>query len=550
MEIQKNDIHVTSHVARDLLQSAGLFTKDKFVVWEYVSNGLQYVDHGVAPMVKVTIDNKSSRILIKDNGRGMNWEGLNNFFVMHGENQDRVHGRPGRGYFGTGKSAAFGIANCLRVTTIRNNKRSKLELHRSEIEAQISGHKIPVRILEKEVDCQEVNGTLIEIEEIQIKSVNQREVINYIERHLSQWNKGVKVFVNNHLCQYHEPSVAEEFFFRPDSALVNLLGEVELIIKVAHSPLDEDLRGVAVYSNGVWHETTLAGNEKEMTQYIFGEIDVPKLDEDNSPIRPFNVSRTMRLNTENELVRSIHAFIFQNIETVRQQLVEAEKKRKSDEISRRLARQADEIARIINEDFGAFRNQIAKARAKAAGQNDEYSTQDFDKIPTIHGEEITFGTDLPGIIVIPDGNIGANGNNASNGSTPRTLSPEVEPDESGNNLASFAEESATTRKPRGGFQIQYKNMGVNEFRAKYVKSERTIYINLDHPQLVSAMSNRNVEDLVFKRLAYEVAFTEYAIALASEMADHEAYLDVFEPISDIRETINRIVKRAASLYAE
>ncbi len=33
-----NQLFVKSHVARDLLQSAGLFKTDKLVIWEYVSN--------------------------------------------------------------------------------------------------------------------------------------------------------------------------------------------------------------------------------------------------------------------------------------------------------------------------------------------------------------------------------------------------------------------------------------------------------------------------------------------------------------------------------
>jgi hypothetical protein len=35
---------VTSHVGRDLLQSAAVFKHEHTVVWEYVSNGLQYVE--------------------------------------------------------------------------------------------------------------------------------------------------------------------------------------------------------------------------------------------------------------------------------------------------------------------------------------------------------------------------------------------------------------------------------------------------------------------------------------------------------------------------
>jgi hypothetical protein len=46
MSTTTDQIYVKSHVARDLLQSAGLFKTDKLVVWEYVSNGLQYVNPG------------------------------------------------------------------------------------------------------------------------------------------------------------------------------------------------------------------------------------------------------------------------------------------------------------------------------------------------------------------------------------------------------------------------------------------------------------------------------------------------------------------------
>ena len=95
MPRQNDGIYVRSHVARDLLQSASLFKTDKLVVWEYVSNGLQYVDSGTNPVVRVTLDSKKKRITFVDNGRGMDIAGLKNFFVMHGENVDRKQGRVG-----------------------------------------------------------------------------------------------------------------------------------------------------------------------------------------------------------------------------------------------------------------------------------------------------------------------------------------------------------------------------------------------------------------------------------------------------------------------
>src|SRR6266536_2620661 len=145
------DLKVTSHVGRDLLQSAALFKHEHSVVWEYVSNGLEYVDPGVSPIVKVAVDSKSHRITIRDNGRGMSFSDLHRYFQMHAENIDRKRGKPGRGLFGTGKSAAFGIANLLRVTTARGGKRSCVELIRSAIEAPGGDDSVPVGIIARDV---------------------------------------------------------------------------------------------------------------------------------------------------------------------------------------------------------------------------------------------------------------------------------------------------------------------------------------------------------------------------------------------------------------
>jgi len=118
---------------------------------EYVSNGLQYIDHGTSPLVKVILDSKRKVIRIADNGRGMDWAGIQNFFVMHGENIDRKEGRAGRGRYGTGKSAAFGIADLLRITTVRKGKKFDVELFRSDIEKISSGEPIPVRTTQRGV---------------------------------------------------------------------------------------------------------------------------------------------------------------------------------------------------------------------------------------------------------------------------------------------------------------------------------------------------------------------------------------------------------------
>jgi hypothetical protein len=546
-------LYVKSHVSRDLLQSAGLFKTDRLVVWEYVSNGLQYVGAGTNPFVRVSLDSKRSRIAIQDNGRGMDWAGLQNFFMMHGENLDRKEGRPGRGMFGTGKSAAFGIADLMKITTVRNGRRSKVELCRVDIEKMSSEDPVPVRVLEKEKVANEPNGTLVEIESVHLRSLDQAAIIHYIERHLARWPKNATVFVNNHECEFSEPPVSTEHQFVPEEELKQLLGDVELVIKVSKSPLEEDLRGVAIFSNGVWHETTLAGSEgREMCQYIFGEIDIPRLDEDKSPIRPLDITRSMHLNPENNLVRAIHAFIGTKVEEVRRLLVDAEKKRKAEEDSKKLAEQAAEIARVINEDFEAYRQRVAKARAKVQGRSD------FSKNAPSGGDQeddLLFGTVLPAKVISIVGGPGRDGPEKDVDRGPTDESPALNPvversEDESVKTGKPAGNVGNKRKPAGGFHVRFKDMGEDSPRAEYFSEERTIFINLEHPQLAAARGARPIDDPVFRRLAYEVAFTEYAIALAQELAKRGEYLDPSDPPVEIRSTVNRIARKGAHLYAE
>src|SRR5262249_13033525 len=137
-------IRVTSHVGRDLLASAASFKTEAAVIWEYVANSLQYVDRGVSPRVQVQIDPRNKEIKISDNGRGMTATDLNHFFQMHGENRERRAGRGGRGKFGTGKSAAFGISRALSVDTVRSGLRNVVQLSRADVDAS-DGQSIPVK---------------------------------------------------------------------------------------------------------------------------------------------------------------------------------------------------------------------------------------------------------------------------------------------------------------------------------------------------------------------------------------------------------------------
>jgi hypothetical protein len=80
----------------------------------------------------------------------------------------------------------------------------------------------------------------------------------------------------------------------------------------------------------------------------------------------------------------------------------------------------------------------------------------------------------------------------------------------------------------------------------YLINERTITINLDHPQVAAAYQIGGVSDPAFVRLTAEIAIAEYAIALTTELLDTYTFPE--EAVFDTHETIDRVSRRFASFY--
>ena len=540
------DLVVTSNVGRDLLQASQHFKSDRTVVWEYVANSLQYTNAGIPPEVVIAINERRKRITIADNGEGMRLSGLEHFFQMHGENLERAEGRIGRGMFGTGKSAAFGIADELVVATVRNGKKTRVRLHRNDVVRATDGDPIPIQVMESEVSTGEPNGTVIEISDIHLKKLDRAGVISYIERNLSHYPRDVSVFVDHHQCEFRQPDTAEEHSFEPEGDIARELGAgVQLYVRVAKGPLDEELRGIQVFSYANWHETTLAGAEgKPMSEYLFGEVDIPALEEFEGPIPPFDNTRSGRLNPENAIVAALYRFIGPNVDGVRRQLVTRERERARTEEARLLAQQAEKISEILSEDFAEFRMKLRRVSSAVTGRD---MGKKFEPLAGDEEDTWTEGGEHP---AVPAQTGDAQGEPGSGGTgddqPPEFLKPVVpDPDGSTSGSPKGGDEPSKKRRPRGGLTIKYQNVGEGQSRGKYVLDTRTITINLDHPQVAAAYSLGGPDDISFLRFTAEIATSEYAIALATELA--ETYTIADEAIFDIHDTVDRISRRFADL---
>lgn len=197
-----------------------------------------------------------------------------------------------------------------------------------------------------------------------------------------------------------------------------------------------------------------------MSEFIYGEIDVPALEEDKSVPPAFDASRSIRLNSENKVVREIYDFVGPNIEIVRKKLVEESKHEKASEEARRLSDEASKIENIINKDFDSFRTKLQKAKqAVASGGFDPQE----DSVPGgIVGDDdfLYGGTESADILEVngsDGGRIGENGHTIKN-ELPRRLNPIVAPNDEGISAGHHSPKVPKT-KPRGGSKFRFITQG-------------------------------------------------------------------------------------------
>ena len=129
------------------------------------------------------------------------------------------------------------------------------------------------------------------------------------------------------------------------------------------------------------------------------------------------------------------------------------------------------------------------------------------------------------------------------------IPPRGEPDPNGPDTVDPAGGAAKRqRRPQGGFRVEYKNLGKNEDRSRYDSSALAILINLDHCVVAAALGGGRVEDPAFRRLSYEIAFSEYAMGLGYEVLKHDPNIPADDLLYEVRDSLNRVAASAAVLY--
>ena len=565
--MRSQPIQVTSHVARDFLQNAAYFNTMPKLIWEYVANSLDAARDGI-PIV-IDVEMTRNHAIITDNGRGMSRGELNSFFQMHGENTQRKRGRRVRGRFGTGKCAAFGLANCLRIDTSQAGLRNIVELQREDIERAQSGDAFPVHsvVVDQPTDGHE--GTVVEIRRFNIKRVSVNSVISYIERHLSRYRQRARVTVNGHECKFKEPPFIERLERFPPTDVAEHVGEVRLVVKLSPVPLNDDLRGIDILAYGIWHGTTLAGIEKrEFASYMFGHVDVPILEDGEWPIPAFDNTRNNMLNPQNPVVAELLDWLSDELERIRVYAIERERARQDSEAARQLAKQARRISRILNDDFMQQELELELARrvTRRSGRKsarellDEPQNLRTGNGPTPREQmevEPSYGDGAPlwdrWVLELSAGDETTRWGQTVSAFDSETLD---NPDGRDDPFVSsptpppgprreVEQRQDPPKKRRPVFHIDFENVTADSPRSRYDSDAKTIVINLDHPQVASALEagGGDADSREFLGICYEIITVEYALAIPHEKLEKGELDDAGDALFDVRDTINRVGRR-------
>ena len=140
-----------------------LYTESVELLRELVNNAYD------ADATEVHVELSPDKIVVRDNGTGMDLEGLKQYFII-GSDEKIVHSRSPRfgrvriGQFGIGKFASLAAANRFEVITQQKKFAARVIFDKKEWQTKKDAWQLPLEILEP--DPQRGDGTTVILTEL------------------------------------------------------------------------------------------------------------------------------------------------------------------------------------------------------------------------------------------------------------------------------------------------------------------------------------------------------------------------------------------------
>jgi len=523
----KNRKEVAGHRLRDLkftvatrmLDHIGvsMYSKYQKAVSELVVNGYD----ADANYVSVKIQPGQDRIIIDDNGSGMNEYDIREGYMFLGSAQKRatihtpIFHRLPIGNKGIGKLAGFGIARRIEVRTTKGEKTLEFYLDREELEKSERMGKLKEPILDrasmqiKEFDAKgQPSGTIVTLKKLRPECgrIDVDKVIAHLAHELPL-GKDFKVIVNGHPCQPKDiPAKRRITVDHTDAVCGHISGEIIVATKMLKTP------GVFTTVRGrVVGEPSLFGLSPTSFTYhvgdlIAGSVEVANFDSEY-PTDEIPVIKTDREGFVETHPKYVAYYNYMNT-LLTDICKEEEKKHKEKEEAEKKAK-VDEAIRQVVEDFNAY-DELLKRKARLRSP--------------IKGTKKDNGKK----VLRPDLQIETKrrlGRRRKHTPIPPNLMKEIR--------AILG--SGRLRFRNQTYEIKQHALGVDWPECDIIQQKSLILINLDHPAYEQGIKEYSTEIVVFR-----------AIAARFAMQESESSEEMYEKLDDlIRFQAERMKKRKA-----
>ncbi len=314
------------------------------------------------------------KIIVTDNGNGMDFDELNNKFLFIGRNRRVSDGedvspkfkRKVTGKKGLGKLAMFGIAGKISIETVKNGLLNEFYMKYEDMLAVKEGEEYKPSVSKQNVPTGRFNGTIITLEEIIRKtpfniattalSISKRFVINSQDFKIILKQKDTEIQIDEHF-KYKNINFEFSWEFPTSDDEYAKTNKITGFIKTADKPLENDYKGITLYARGKLVNKNEFYGVKQTNhayEYMTGEFHVDFIDDDLQ--HDFVTTNRDGLVWDRDELSELQGWLFDKIRQVANEWKQKRRDKRNDELKKNSGHDYQEWL----DTLGAHDKKIAK----------------------------------------------------------------------------------------------------------------------------------------------------------------------------------------------